>query len=322
MEKKSLRELRTTLYDKDLQPIVSVVMIAYNLEKYLPSAIESVLDQQTNFKVELVIGEDCSIDNTRAIALEYQQKYPGLIRVLLPEKNQGLTPNCVATHNACIGKYIALLDGDDYWTHPLKLQRQVEFLESNPNYSGSAHQAMKIFEDGSKPIPFGKNIDTDYLLNDTITHRKFHTSALTYRKEIWDKVGGIPKGISSNERAIYPMIALFGKIHYSKESMCVYRITGSGLASRIDYKELETDLIMIPWLKSIDATFPSKKFKSFLHLCIYTYGVTKTPVLQLLKHYFLFSLNSFSYFPKNFGDLKWGTIFFLKKLFNPNLNEA
>ncbi len=176
---------------------------------------------------------------------------------------------------------------------------------------------MRIFEDGSsQPIPFGEKIDTDYLLKDTISHRKFHTSSLTYRKKIWDKVGGIPMEISSNERAIFPMIALFGKIHYFKESMCVYRITGTGLNSRINYKELESDLIMIPWLKAIDARFPAKKFKSFLHLCIYTYGVKKVPPSILLKHYLLFSINSFSYFPKNLGDFKWGTIFFFKKLFN------
>jgi glycosyltransferase involved in cell wall biosynthesis len=316
MEKDSLRELKSALYEKDAQPLVSVVMIAYNIEKYLPDAIESVLNQQTNFKVELVIGEDCSKDGTRTIALEYQRKYPSLIRVLLPEKNQGLTPNCVATHNACRGKYIALLDGDDYWTHPLKLQRQVEFLESHPEYSGCAHQSEKFYEDNSSPRTlFGEEVDKIYELKDTLTHRKFHTSALTYRKEIWDRVGGIPQGISSNERAIYPMIALFGKIHYFKESMCVYRITTSGLSSRISYKELETDLIMIPWLKNIDPDFPSRRFASFLHLCIFTYGTNKMTFLPLLKHYFLFNINSFSTFPRNLGDLKWGTIFFLKKIF-------
>jgi glycosyltransferase involved in cell wall biosynthesis len=316
MANESLKELKAAEYDKDLQPTVSIVMIAYNLEKYLDAAVESVLIQQTNFKVELIIGEDCSTDNTRAIALKYQQKYPHLIKVLLPKKNQGLTPNCVATHNACIGKYIALLDGDDYWTNPLKLQKQIDFLESHPEYSGHAHQSMKIFDDGSsEPIPFGEDIDTDYFLKDTITHRKFHTSALTYRKTIWDKVGGIPSGISSNERAIYPMVALFGKIHYSKESMCVYRITGFGLASRVNYKELESDLIMIPWLKKIDRNFPARKFTAFLHLCIYTYGSKKIPFAPLLKHYFLFSINSFSYFPKNLGDLKWATVFFFKRIF-------
>jgi glycosyltransferase involved in cell wall biosynthesis len=308
--------LRVGKHEPDEIPLVSVAMIAYNVGKYLEEAIESVLAQQTNFKVELVIGEDCSTDNTREIALAYQIRYPDVVRVLLHEKNLGLTPNSVATQNACRGKYIALLDGDDYWTDDLKLQKQVEFLEQNTGFSASGHQAEKIFEDGSPSKMFGETVDKVYVLNDTITHRKFHTSSLVYRREYWVKTGGIPENISSNERAIYPMLAIFGKINYFKDSMCVYRITGTGLTSRVDHKELETDFQMIPWLKKISPKFPANKFKSFLHLCNYTYGAKKIPNLSLIRHYLLFAFFSFSYFPRNLGDLKWGTIFFIRKLFN------
>jgi glycosyltransferase involved in cell wall biosynthesis len=310
-----LKEIRNHQYDPDELPLVCVATIAYNVEKWLPECIESVLSQQTNFKVELIIGEDCSTDSTRKIALEYQQKYPHIIRVLLPDKNQGLTPNSVATQNACRGKYIALLDGDDYWTDPLKLQTQIDFLEANPEYSGSGHQAMKIYEDGSPSFLFGDQEEKDYELEDTLSHRKFHTSSLVYRKEIWDIAGGIPVNISSNERAIYPMVALSGKIKYFKEPMCVYRLTGFGLTSRVDFLELRTDFIMLPWLKSLDPRFPVQKFKSFLHLCAYTYGTKGIPLKPLLFHYFSFVIYSFSYFPKNLSDVKWGTIFFFQKLF-------
>lgn len=317
MGNESLKELREEHFTTDEPVMVSIVMIAYNLEKYIEEAIESVLNQKTNFRVELVIGEDCSIDKTREMALDYQSRYPKLIRVLLPPKNQGLTPNCVATHNACVGKYIALLDGDDYWTSSDKLQKQVDFLEKNPEYSGCAHQSLKIYDDNSaEPSFFGSTVDEDYFLNDTITHRKFHTSSLVYRKMLWDKTGGIPENISSNERAIYPMIAVFGKIRYFKESMCVYRFSGFGLSSRVDYKELETDFAMLPWLKSLSKDFPILKFKSFLHLCVYTYGTKRIKLAPLFRHYFLFLILSFSYFPKNFPDIKWGTIFFFRKLIN------
>ena len=248
--------------------------------------------------------------------MEYQQKYPNVIRVLCHEKNLGLTPNCVATHNACKGKYIALLDGDDYWTDANKLQKQIDFLENNPDFSACGHQSMKIFSNSAQNHLFGSSEDAIYTINDTITHRKFHTSSLVYRKKIWDKTGGIPENISSNERAIYPMIAIFGKIMYFKDCMCVYRIHDSGLSARVKYKEHETDFNMLPWLKKIYPNFPLKKFASFLHLCNYTYSQGKIPIFPLLKHYFLFAILSFSYFPKNFGDLKWGTIFFLKKIFN------
>lgn len=301
------------------RPMVSVVMIAYNVAKYIGEAIESVLSQQVSFDYEIVVGEDCSKDNTREIAIAYEQKYPGKVRVIRHAHNLGLTPNCVATHNACRGKYIALLDSDDYWTDNNKLQMQVDFLESHPEFAGSGHQSMKIYDDhSSAPTPFGETEDRVYDLTDMITHRKFHTSSLVYRREIWEKTGGIPPGISSNERAIYPMVAIFGKIKYFKESMCVYRLSGFGLSSRVDYKELETDMHMLSWLKSIDPKFPVKRFKSFLHLCAYTYGTKKIPLGPLLKHYFLFAILSFSYFPKNLGDVKWGTIF----LFRTNARKS
>jgi len=314
MEEKYLNIVRNQANLQGEIPMVSIVTIAYNVSKYIVEAIESVLNQKTNYTVELVIGEDCSTDNTRDIVLEYQKRYPNVIRAVLHEKNLGLTPNCVATHNACKGKYIALLDGDDYWTDDNKLQQQISFLEQNPNYSGCGTQATKIYENGDNPQLFGAQQDATYGLNDMITHRKFHTSSFVYRKEIWDKTGGIPPDISSNERAINPMVAIFGKIKYFKESTCVYRLAGTGLNSRIDYKELETDLRMLLWLKSLSKDFPVNKFRSFLHLCIYTYGRTKMPILPLLKHYFLFLFFSFSYFPKNLGDAKWGTIFLFRKL--------
>lgn len=296
-------------------PLVSIVMIAYNVEKYIIEAIESVLLQEVNFTYELVIGEDCSKDQTRDIALEYEKNYPDRIRVLQHINNLGLTPNCVATHNACKGKYIALLDSDDYWTNKAKLQKQIDFLEQNPEFAGCGHQSMKIYDyKQKKESLFGATNDMVYALNDMITHRKFHTSSFVYRKEIWDKSEGIPKDISSNERAIYPMVAIFGKIYYMKENMCVYRYTGKGLSSKIEFRELETDFNMLPWLKSLDKNFPIFKFKSFLHLCVFTYGTKNIPFNALFKHYLLFCINSFSYFPKNLSDIKWGSIFLLRKI--------
>ena len=95
---------------------VSVCMITYNHERFIAQAIESVLMQETDFRVELVIGEDCSTDGTRAIVREFGERFPERIRLLLPEHNLGMMPNFVATLSACRGQYVALLEGDDYWT--------------------------------------------------------------------------------------------------------------------------------------------------------------------------------------------------------------
>lgn len=300
------------------EPLVSIVMIAYNVEKYIADAIDSVLSQKVDFKYELVIGEDCSTDNTLKIALDYEGQHPEKIKVLRRNKNLGLTPNCIDTHNKCKGKYIALLDGDDFWTNEYKLQKQIDFLELHPEYSGCAHQSLIIKGTLENPLrEFGKNEDCVLHIDDTITHRKFHTSSLVYRKEIWDKTGGIPSSISSNERAIYPMIAIFGPVWYLKDNMCVYRIAPTGLNSRITAKELKTDMNMLSWLKSIDSNFPVKKFRSFLHLCVFSYP-RRVPIFTLTWHFFQFVLFSFSYFPKNLGDVKYGSAEFYSK-FRSNL---
>jgi glycosyltransferase involved in cell wall biosynthesis len=118
---------------------VSVAMITYNQENFIGQAIESVLMQETSFPVELIIGEDCSTDGTRAIVRRYAQTHPGIVRPLLQDRNLGAAANFEAVLAACKGDYIALLEGDDYWTDPSKLQRQVEFLDKHPDYAISFH---------------------------------------------------------------------------------------------------------------------------------------------------------------------------------------
>ncbi len=125
------------------EPLVSVFMVTYNHEPYIAQAIEGVLQQETSFPFELVIGEDCSTDGTREIVFDYQKKYPDTIRVITSDKNVGACKNGLRTEKACRGKYIAFCDGDDYWHHPRKLQKQIEFLETHPDY-GLVHCGTKV----------------------------------------------------------------------------------------------------------------------------------------------------------------------------------
>jgi glycosyltransferase involved in cell wall biosynthesis len=110
-------------------------MIAYNHEKYIATAIESIVTQKVNFDVELVIGEDFSKDGTRAICEEYAARYPGIINLLPSDKNYGPMGNTIRTLYACKGEYIALCEGDDYWLDNEKLQKQADFLDTNPEYT-------------------------------------------------------------------------------------------------------------------------------------------------------------------------------------------
>lgn len=126
-------------------------MLAYNHEKYISQSIESVLMQETDFEVELVIGEDCSTDGTRALVERYAAQYPNLIRPLLPERNLGAHENYGAVLSACRGMYIAYLEADDYWTEPYKLARQVELLDANPDMAFCFHRVIEFNEQEAKP---------------------------------------------------------------------------------------------------------------------------------------------------------------------------
>jgi glycosyltransferase involved in cell wall biosynthesis len=113
-------------------PTVSVAMITYNHEAYIAEAIECIINQKTEYPFELVIGEDCSTDNTKKIVLEYQKKYPDIIRVLFSEENVGMHKNMLRVEKNSRGKYIAYCEGDDYWHCMDKLQLQLSYLESQP----------------------------------------------------------------------------------------------------------------------------------------------------------------------------------------------
>ena len=113
-----------------MMPLVSVCMTTYNHERYIAQAIESVLRQQTDFAVEVVVGEDCSTDNTLAICREYEAKYPDRVRVIASERNIGMHANYRRTIEACRGEYVAMCDGDDWFSDPDKLQLQVDILRA------------------------------------------------------------------------------------------------------------------------------------------------------------------------------------------------
>ena len=122
------------------EKLLSVVTITYNHEKFITKTIEGVLMQQVNFPIELILAEDCSTDNTRAICRRYAEQYPELIRLITSESNVGAIANEQRAMLAARGKYVAFCEGDDYWTDPLKLQKQVGFLESHPDYSVTFHR--------------------------------------------------------------------------------------------------------------------------------------------------------------------------------------
>ncbi|MDA1381025.1 glycosyltransferase [Plesiomonas shigelloides] len=118
---------------------VSVCVVTYNQEKYIAECLQSLVDQVTNFPFEIIVGEDCSTDKTREIVLEFQNKYPDIIKPLLHEQNVGASKNYLMTHAKACGKYIAHMDADDY-ALPGKLQAQADFLDKNPKCNMVFHR--------------------------------------------------------------------------------------------------------------------------------------------------------------------------------------
>lgn len=131
-------------------PKLSVILITYNHEKYIENALDSVLSQVTDFPFEIVIGDDCSPDDTKNIIREYRDKYPDIIRIVHREKNTGRpTLNVYETTMKCRGDYLAYLEGDDYWTDSDKLQKQMDFLNEHPEYIACTHSHKMIDDNGN-----------------------------------------------------------------------------------------------------------------------------------------------------------------------------
>jgi glycosyltransferase involved in cell wall biosynthesis len=218
-------------------------MPAYNHEKFITQAVQSALSQQTHFHVEIIIGEDCSTDHTREVVIVLQNTYPDKIRLLLHEQNQGLLGknNTVQIFNACRGKYIAFLEGDDYWTHPQKLQRQVDFLEANPDYVASSHDVRFVYEDNSQPehtyaLP---NPKTRISLTDLFWANWSPSMSTVFRRSLFST---FPAWFYEVRMTDWPLAILnsqFGDLQFIPEVMAVYRVHRGGIWSPLAASETE-----------------------------------------------------------------------------------
>jgi len=220
------------------QPIVSVAMIAYNRELLIAQAIESVLMQETAFTVELVIGEDCSTDGTRRIVQAYAEKYPNVIRPLLHEKNLGLSRNFAAVWRACLGKYIAWLDADDYWRTPQKLQKQVSLMEANPHYSlcGTSTQFVTTSTDGTEKDAgvFEPAVSkSEYDLADFLTGYPMHICSMLGRRELVVLPDWLSDAGMLCDACTLALYAEKGPVGYLSEPMSCWRLhTGASWTTK------------------------------------------------------------------------------------------
>lgn len=222
---------------------LSVLMITYDHEKFIVQALDSVLMQEVNFDYEIVIGEDCSTDATRNILVEYQKKYPDIIRLLLPEKNLGMHRNFVETYHTCRGEYVALLEGDDYWTSPRKLQKQVEFLDAHPDCATCFHAATaKNEQNPGKSFeirPYQGN--TVFTIEDLLRDNIIPTCSALFRSGLTKTFPPWIFDLCQMDWPLHILNSQHGDIGYLDECMSVYRIHQGGVwnresdASRVGY---------------------------------------------------------------------------------------
>ncbi len=214
-------------------PKVSVCMITYNHEKYIEQAIEGVLMQKTNFFIELIIGEDCSTDNTRSICKKYEEKYPHIIHLKLPKQNLGMTKNFIECLSACKGKYVAICEGDDYWIDPLKLQKQVDFMKENHDYSMCFHNAIILYQTEQYNVSFFNNFkaDKDLTVEESVCSWLVPTASMLLRADIVKKYLNWLCQIYSGDYSMILTAFHHGKIRYINSLMSVYRIDYSGTSA-------------------------------------------------------------------------------------------
>jgi glycosyltransferase involved in cell wall biosynthesis len=214
---------------------LSVCLITYNHEKYIAHALESVLAQKTDFRFEVVVGEDCSTDRTGAIVSEYARRYPDVVRVLAAPSNLGLKGkrNFLRTLAACTGEYVALLEGDDYWTDPDKLRRQVALLEAHPGAPFCFHPARHEDGKGRVLATFPEPREGAFTPDDLLRQNFVPTCSSVFRRALFS---GFPEWVPedvSGDWLVHLLLALHGPFLMHPNTMAAYRVHGTGAWSSL-----------------------------------------------------------------------------------------
>ncbi len=224
-------------------PLVEIIMVTYNHEKYIAKAIESVLMQKTTFPFHLIIGEDCSTDGTREICSEYAEKNPDIITIIGHKTNQGLLKNYKSVFEISTSIYFAILEGDDYWNDENKLQKQYDYLEDNPDVGLVHTNCDLVFESGK--IQFGSHkrcknyIKNGLVFEQLLTGNYIRTATVMMRKYLYDRYVSIEEYIKNEFKTLdYPAwldIAKHTEFHYLDYSSATYRIHNNSLSHSDDY---------------------------------------------------------------------------------------
>jgi glycosyltransferase involved in cell wall biosynthesis len=228
---------------------VAIFVSVYNHENYIRQCLDSIINQEVDFQIRLFIGDDCSSDASRDICEEFCQKYPGLISYESSSISKGANENYRHTLQRCKNsgaKYIAMIDGDDFWCDVHKLQRQRDFLELNKLVSGVCHNVYQLSTNGKRTIRY-KSMPNIINAKDYIyPYSRFHTSSLMFRSES-AKWHDWMSEIRNYDIAFFSTLLTSGDIGVIHSCMSVYRIHSEGISSSSQYRETYHEDRMSLW---------------------------------------------------------------------------
>jgi len=217
-------------------PMVSICVSTYQHVAYIEECLKGILKQQTTFRYEVLIGEDGSTDGTREICQEIKQKYPEKISLFLHDRKDVIyidgrpsgRRNLMFNLGKARGKYIALCEGDDYWTDPLKLQKQVDILEGNPRFSMCFHNTWDNYN-GQCQLRFAESMNNEFTTYDFLEQAIVRTLSLVYRNGLIKELPSWFKSAYMGDWPLVLMLSTFGNAFYINEAMGVYRVAGTGV---------------------------------------------------------------------------------------------
>lgn len=294
---------------------ISICCLAYNHGAFIKQTIEGFLLQKTSFKFEILIHDDASKDNTSSIIQDFERKYPNLIKPIYQSENQhskGGRVNFRFNFPRVSGKYIALCEGDDYWTDPFKLQKQVDFLETNKEYSICFHN-VAILQDNSfrkSNIPYPNG---EILLSEYIKKGKIFTTSIVFRNEYLKYFAKEILKSPLMDKTIKTLLLTKGKGYYFEEEMGVYRHHTGGVFSTLN--KINKNLLSLKgdyfnqkvlkinkklYLQSIEQKtlflmyecLRNKRFKIFIEISNYFWEIYHFKLIKLYYRLILKSLNS------------------------------
>jgi len=215
-------------------PIVSICCFSYNHKNFIHSAITGFIDQKTNFQVEIIIHDDASTDGTQDILKEYDKNFPGKFKLILQETNQyskGVSPFFCHVLPLVKGKYIAICDGDDYWTSPNKLQHQFNAIESDLRAVMCHHNTKVLYPSGEYTLKHKMPVNSPLYFEDSIVSNRFATLTVLFRSDFVKKIQPPKNMVRYVDRALWLILLTNGHAVYIDEVMSVYRHHSGGIYS-------------------------------------------------------------------------------------------